>query len=314
MCEFLARESVNSSPILALQWWRHFRLSLSLSLSLSVSLSLSHRKYLTHNIGSASALPIIGVPYRPTDDEVVHSKRLGNKVLVDLYQSNPIMIWDALVGQKFKRFQSWECRIKSFFKNFIDKNNITQFMLTCRKRSHSSTRTTCWRLKTLKHSINRCVEKTENQRKRDCLHMHLLSPRRLRRDGRQTWKCQCEISHLKHTHNIAHIYLRVWSLSKNLYVSFGVCYLVSTFQKLRPACCFVIRTDPCDRTAQKLCTITSSSRTAWGRRKKKSESTRTTPSTLQTNWWRRPFPSWGNWEFDQIASTGGWTLRDWTTV
>ena len=27
--------------------------------SLSVSLSLSHRKYLTHNIGSASALPII---------------------------------------------------------------------------------------------------------------------------------------------------------------------------------------------------------------------------------------------------------------
>ena len=33
--------------------------SLSLSLSLSVSLSLSHRKYLTHNIGSASALPII---------------------------------------------------------------------------------------------------------------------------------------------------------------------------------------------------------------------------------------------------------------
>ena len=33
--------------------------SLSVSLSLSLSLSLSHRKYLTHNIGSASALPII---------------------------------------------------------------------------------------------------------------------------------------------------------------------------------------------------------------------------------------------------------------
>ena len=49
--------SVNSSPILARQWWRHFRLSLSLCLYLS--LSLSHRKYLTHNIGSASALPII---------------------------------------------------------------------------------------------------------------------------------------------------------------------------------------------------------------------------------------------------------------
>ena len=54
---FLARESVNSSPILARQWWRHFRLSLFLSLSLY--LSLSHRVYLTHNIGSASALPII---------------------------------------------------------------------------------------------------------------------------------------------------------------------------------------------------------------------------------------------------------------
>ena len=34
-------------------------LCLSVSLSLSLSLSLSHRKYLTHNIGSASALPII---------------------------------------------------------------------------------------------------------------------------------------------------------------------------------------------------------------------------------------------------------------
>ena len=49
----------NSSPILARQWWRHFRLFLSLSLSLCISLSLSHRMYLTHNIGSASALPII---------------------------------------------------------------------------------------------------------------------------------------------------------------------------------------------------------------------------------------------------------------
>ena len=32
----------------------------SISLSLYLSLSLSHQKYLTHNIGSASALPIIG--------------------------------------------------------------------------------------------------------------------------------------------------------------------------------------------------------------------------------------------------------------
>ena len=42
-----------------------------------------------------------GVPFRPTDDEVVYSKRLGNKVLVDLNRSNPLtVIWDALVGQK----------------------------------------------------------------------------------------------------------------------------------------------------------------------------------------------------------------------
>ena len=47
----------NSSPISALLRWRHFRLTLSLSLSLCIS--LSHRAHLTHNIGSASALPIM---------------------------------------------------------------------------------------------------------------------------------------------------------------------------------------------------------------------------------------------------------------
>ena len=69
-CEFLARESVssspivrifgeervNSSPILARQWWRHFRLSLSVCLYLSLSLSLSpkvpHAQY--RKRGSAS--------------------------------------------------------------------------------------------------------------------------------------------------------------------------------------------------------------------------------------------------------------------
>ena len=39
----------------------------SISLSLSVSLSLSHRAYLTHNIGSASALPIIQVESKYKD-------------------------------------------------------------------------------------------------------------------------------------------------------------------------------------------------------------------------------------------------------
>ena len=73
---FLARKAQNSSPILRCTFLarRSAKLtanfsatmvtslpsfSLSLSLSLYLSLSLSHRMYLTHNIGSASALPII---------------------------------------------------------------------------------------------------------------------------------------------------------------------------------------------------------------------------------------------------------------
>ena len=64
-CDFLTRESVNSLPILALQWWRHFRLSLSLS--------LPHRAHLTHNIGSASynndsyqaSKPVLGISAFP---------------------------------------------------------------------------------------------------------------------------------------------------------------------------------------------------------------------------------------------------------
>ena len=51
-----------------------------------------------------------------SDDEVVHSKRLGNKVLVDLYRSNPlIVIWDTLVGQKFKHFDLIWCNYLSRF-------------------------------------------------------------------------------------------------------------------------------------------------------------------------------------------------------
>ena len=38
-CKCVGKERVNSSPILAQQWWRHFRLSLYFSLSLSLSLS-----------------------------------------------------------------------------------------------------------------------------------------------------------------------------------------------------------------------------------------------------------------------------------
>ena len=61
-CTFLARRSaklianLSATMVTSLP---SFSLSLCISLSLSLSLSLSHRMYLTHNIGSASALPII---------------------------------------------------------------------------------------------------------------------------------------------------------------------------------------------------------------------------------------------------------------
>ena len=60
--------SVNSSPFVRIfgkgkcKLIANFSATMVTSLpsfSVSLSLSLSHRKYLTHNIGSASALPII---------------------------------------------------------------------------------------------------------------------------------------------------------------------------------------------------------------------------------------------------------------
>ena len=63
-CEFLARKSASSSPIVRIfgkgkcKFIANFSATMVTSLP-SFSLSLSHRKYLTHNIGSASALPII---------------------------------------------------------------------------------------------------------------------------------------------------------------------------------------------------------------------------------------------------------------
>ena len=63
-CTFLARRSAklianfSATMVTSLPSFSLF-LSLSLSLSLSLYLSLSHRMYVTHNIGSASALPII---------------------------------------------------------------------------------------------------------------------------------------------------------------------------------------------------------------------------------------------------------------
>ena len=50
-CKFIANFSATMVTSLPSRYFR---------LTTSVSLSLSHRLYLTHNIGSASALPIIG--------------------------------------------------------------------------------------------------------------------------------------------------------------------------------------------------------------------------------------------------------------
>ena len=74
-CKFWARKSANSSPILRCKFLARKSAKLianfsatkvtslpSLSLSL-LSLSLSHQAHLTHNIGSASALPIIHAWY-----------------------------------------------------------------------------------------------------------------------------------------------------------------------------------------------------------------------------------------------------------
>ena len=87
-CANFWQVKVCSSPILARQWWRHFRLSLSLSLSLYLSLSLSHRKYLTHNIGSASALPIIHEWHQPSGTEMAFRKPFCGRYVSILYDVN----------------------------------------------------------------------------------------------------------------------------------------------------------------------------------------------------------------------------------
>ena len=59
----------------------------SISLSLSLSLSLSHRKYLTHNIGSASALPIM-LPH-----ENIRARILTGPEAVDLIVNEVFGFW-----------------------------------------------------------------------------------------------------------------------------------------------------------------------------------------------------------------------------
>ena len=97
----------NSSPILARQWWRHFRLSLSLSVSLSLSLSLSpnvpHAQYrkrfrASYNTECIDASlpppPFFFIPLPPTATEM--SKSLRNthfKQQCCTYSRNPKTFW-----------------------------------------------------------------------------------------------------------------------------------------------------------------------------------------------------------------------------
>ena len=67
-----------------------------ISLSLSLSLSLSHRAHLTHNIGSASALPIIDPLSRPLTVRILRRMRTVSKIATFLatesVNSAPFMI------------------------------------------------------------------------------------------------------------------------------------------------------------------------------------------------------------------------------
>ena len=71
----------------------------SLYLSLSLSLSLSHRKYLTHNIGSASALPIIRSG--TIDPDNVFTRRRCPIVSVYRLQKFPLFLSSSYRLQKF---------------------------------------------------------------------------------------------------------------------------------------------------------------------------------------------------------------------
>ena len=82
-CKFIANFSVTmvmSVPS------HYFRLTTSVSLLPShyfrLSLSLSHRLYLTHNIGSASALPIIQI----------ETTKQRKKIIVSSFQSRKLSI------------------------------------------------------------------------------------------------------------------------------------------------------------------------------------------------------------------------------
>ena len=91
----------------------YFRLTTSVSLlpshyfrlttSVSLSLSLSHRLYLTHNIGSASALPIILLGQR-------HS---SSYPLLIVMVSN---LTDRLTKQKLIQIDSWLCESQDVLK------------------------------------------------------------------------------------------------------------------------------------------------------------------------------------------------------
>ena len=89
-CTFLARRSAklianfSATMVTSLP-----SISLSLSLCISLSLSLSHRMYLTHNIGSASALPIMSFNNRGDRQLIVPSSRRPRSSTDDYCPARP---------------------------------------------------------------------------------------------------------------------------------------------------------------------------------------------------------------------------------
>ena len=113
LCELLARESVNSSPILARQWWRHFRLSLYLSLSLSLSLSpkVPHAQYRKRFRASYNT-NIAWQPQRLLDNWVRGLAALGP--IFELAMQNYVMLCDV---------RSWRASGVMFDKTHCDRRS-----------------------------------------------------------------------------------------------------------------------------------------------------------------------------------------------
>ena len=87
------RQESTFSPELVHLHWQTIRMLPVTTLTISdikPALTPEPTKSIPCKTNKFSSFQLI-VPYRPTDDKVVHSKRLGYKVLVYLYRANPFI-------------------------------------------------------------------------------------------------------------------------------------------------------------------------------------------------------------------------------